>query len=228
MKICSRRFSCLVSLISLAAIADVCNSYSFVSSWFGITQHQDIKHKLCSSQGIIPMREVVSTCCVNTISAWHLSPTMMHRTRDSRNSKNFYISGRAPNFVTAVRFRRKKTSHTGMTATPTSYSNFSSTMESSNSNIEICRVTPGDYNVRALADLCCRSFYGEHYWWSSLLNPISAMQRVILFEKVLADLSNRILKHQIEGCGSLHLAIESSTGEAVGIWTDFSDAPIHS
>jgi hypothetical protein len=48
------------------------------------------------------------------------------------------------------------------------------------------------------------------------LNPISGMQRIMLFEKVLADLSSRILKHRREGCGSLHLAIETTTGEAIG------------
>jgi hypothetical protein len=118
-------------------------------------------------------------------------------------------------YIICAKARKKATICIRMTATSSSEATDSLPSESV-SNVDVCMVVPGQHDVRELADLCCRSFYGEHQWWSSLLNPISGMQRIILFEKVLADLSNRLWKHQSEGCGSLHLAINKFTGEAIG------------
>jgi hypothetical protein len=118
-------------------------------------------------------------------------------------------------FLICSSSKRKRAGHS-MMISPSS-SEAADSLSTETSDIEICMVVPGQHDVRELADLCCRSFYGDHQWWSSLLNPISGMQRVILFEKVVADISNRIWKHQSEGCGSLHLAIDKTTGAAIGI-----------
>ena len=54
----------------------------------------------------------------------------------------------------------------------------------SEGGIEIVLFNTTSHSVRTLAELCCKSFYGIHPWYSSFFNPISGLQRVLLFEKV--------------------------------------------
>ena len=194
----------LFIVVVLGMVVDMSASYSQILFQCRGLQTQSRKSIILQSVNALSL-EGLSRTNTPCLMSYEINRIYRSKSHQLRNS-----------FDTRVRFWRKRTISTSMTTMPTSFTNYSLTEECRTSVVDICMVTPGEYNVRALADLCCRSFYGEHYWWSSLLNPISAIQRVILFEKVLADLSNRIFKHRVEGCGSLHLAIERSTGEAVG------------
>jgi hypothetical protein len=210
--------SFIAALLVIALISNACEAYSFICSLnrFGLGQRSAIGHPMrCHRQDFLSIPERRASFLDDT-EIWPPCPRRIIRKQESTQwSVCCYRLSDIVSGFPSVRFRRKEISRR-MAATPAPFTNFSSALEYQNSNIEILRVVPGEYDVRALADLCCRSFYGEHQWWSSVLNPISGMQRIMLFEKILADLSNRILKHRLEGCGALYLAIETSTGEAVG------------
>jgi hypothetical protein len=68
---------------------------------------------------------------------------------------------------------------------------------SSNKEFQI-QTVEGEEEVRGLALLCLESFYGKHRP-VDYLNPIGALQRSLVFEQVVEDLSMRVRRYKVGG-----------------------------
>lgn len=86
-------------------------------------------------------------------------------------------------------------------------------------SIEIAPLVDPVY-ARTLAIICCRSFYGEHKPMDSV-NIFASLQRALLFEEIVGDLSRRLVRYQSMsrtsdlGCGRVLTAVDDE-GTLVG------------
>jgi hypothetical protein len=148
----NRCSSCIATLFIVALLSDVCEAYSFISSWIvglGNGQRHAIDHRICGHRHEFLTNPETRTSFLDDTETRFQYPRMIFRKKESARLSVYCHGSNDIMFgFPSIRFRRKEISQR-MAATPTSFTNYSSTIEFSNSNIEILRVTPGDYDVRA-------------------------------------------------------------------------------